>query len=68
MREIFEDAYIIALPYIDPARGVGGIALTHHAFVVLRESFPGLLAQDLPILIRAIESVFKSHRLKGHNI
>lgn len=65
IREVFEEAYIIALPYIDPAQGIGGIALTHLAFVVLREHYPELATQDLSILVRALESSFKSRKLKA---
>jgi len=55
LREIFEDACTIATPYIDPSKGIGGIAMTRHAYVALHERFPELSSQNLSILVHAVE-------------
>lgn len=65
LKEIFDEAYLIALPYVDPAQGLGGSAYTRHAYIVLRERFPGLLPQCLSILVRAIERVFNVRTLES---
>jgi hypothetical protein len=62
LREIFDEAYEIALPFIDPVRGWGGIALRHHAFTALSEAFPALTPQDVAILVPALESAFSRRK------
>lgn len=59
LRQIFEEAYLIALPFIDPKQGWGGQAMTRHAYPALQEAFPKLALQDLAILVPALERVFK---------
>lgn len=58
-REIFEEAYILVLPFIDPLQGWDGQAMTRHAYPALREAYPRLALQDLAILVPALERVFK---------
>ena len=58
VREVFEEAYTVALPFIDPDQGVGGKALTRHAFIVLHERFPDISTQNMSILVHAIERTF----------
>lgn len=60
LREIFEDAYKIALPFIDPGQGWHGQAMTWHAYPALMEAFPRLTTQDLALLVPALERVFKA--------
>ena len=59
IRDLFEQAYIIATPFIDPKLGFGGIAMTRHAYPALMEAFPSLTMQDLSIMVPALERVFK---------
>ncbi len=59
LRTIFEEAYIMVLPFIDPAQGWGGQAMSRHAYPVLKEAFPALTMQDLTYLVPALERVFK---------
>ena len=68
LKEIFDEAYSVALPYIDPQQGFGGKALIRHAYIVLHERFPELLPQSLSILVRALETVFKFRTQEGHFI
>jgi hypothetical protein len=58
LREIFAEAYVIALPYIDPARGLYNQPLLHHAYVILAETYPFLTQQELALLVPALECVF----------
>lgn len=59
IRVIFEDAYSVALPFLDPAQGLGGISLQHHVYVVVHETYPDLTNQQLGMLVPALERVFK---------
>lgn len=65
IREIFEDAYRIALPFLDPKQGVGGVSLEHHVFVVLHETFPSLNQSHLSILVNALERIFHERNQAG---
>jgi len=65
IRGIFEEAYKIALPFIDPKQGWGGQAMTRHAYPALMEAFPMLTMQDLAILVPALERVFKERNKLG---
>lgn len=65
IRNIFEEAYEIALPFIDPKQGWGGQAMTRHAYPALMEAFPALTMQDLAILVPALERVFKERSKLG---
>ncbi|MCX7626894.1 MAG: hypothetical protein N2Z69_00530 [Methylophilaceae bacterium] len=64
LREVFEQAYEVALPFLDPAQGWGGRPLLRHAFPALHEAFPFLTAQDLAILVPALERVFRERNAK----
>lgn len=59
IRVIFEDAYSIALPFLDPEQGLGGISLQHHVYVVVHEAYPDLTNQQLGMLVPALDRVFK---------
>lgn len=59
IRDIFEDAYVLALPFIDPGQGLNGRAMVRHAYPALKEAFPRLATQDLAILVPALERVFR---------
>lgn len=65
VRGIFEEAYKIALPFIDPNQGWGGQAMTRHAFPALQEAFPSVAMQDLAILVPALERVFRERNKPG---
>lgn len=59
VRAIFEEAYVVALPYLDPAQGILGQPLTHHVSIVLHENFPQLSNQERAVLIGALQATFK---------
>ena len=63
LREIFEQAYQICLPYIDPKQGWNNQPMTRHAYVVLHQKYPELSMQEVSILVPAMVRVF-SERCK----
>ena len=65
VREIFEEAYILVLPFIDPQQGWDGLAMTRHAYPALHEAYPRLAMQDLAILVPALERVFRERSKLG---
>lgn len=58
LREIFEQAYQMCLPYIDPKRGWGNQPMTRHAYVALHDKYPELSIQEVSILVPALVRVF----------
>lgn len=65
IREIFEEAYRISLPFLDPEQGFRGVSLEHHVFVVLHEVFPLLTPYQLAVLARALERIFHERQQAG---
>lgn len=65
LRDLFDEAYEICLPFIDPARGIAGKPLIHHAGVVVRESFPHLSAEEIMILVGAMQNAFKRRQAEA---
>jgi hypothetical protein len=59
LRDIFEQAYIVAYPVLDSAQEshTGGPA--HFLRVVLHDAFPDLHLQDVAILCVSIERVYR---------
>jgi hypothetical protein len=58
MREIFEAAYKVMEPFMDPKQCWSGVSLGLYAHHALRESFPDLGAQEISILHCAVERVY----------
>jgi len=65
VRDVFERAYALSLPFLDPDKGIAGRALVHHVPVVLREHFPELAAQEMMVLVGALHGAFKARRLEA---
>jgi hypothetical protein len=59
LREVFEDAYKLALPFIDPKQSWGGRPMVHHAYGALKKTYPQLAAQDLAILVPTLARAFR---------
>lgn len=59
LRDVFEKAYVVAFPLLDPAQNLQGASSAHFLRVVLRDTFPGLHQQDIAILSVSIERVFR---------
>ncbi len=59
LREVFDRAYEIALPILDPQQGVSASGAAHFLRIVLHDAFPHLHQQDLAILCVALQRVFR---------
>lgn len=55
LREVFEHACQITVPFFDPAQGWGGKSLTMYARQALREAYPDMIQQDVAILFSAVQ-------------
>jgi hypothetical protein len=58
LRDIFERAYEVACPLLDPEQNLHTTGSVHFLRVVLHDNFPELHQQDVAILSVAIERVF----------
>jgi hypothetical protein len=58
LRELFESAYTMIEPFMDPKSGWGGHSLEHLAFRVLRENFPELSSEEVHVVVAAAHRVF----------
>jgi len=56
LREVFEQAYLVASPMLNSQQTAGS---AHFLRVVLHDAFPDLHLQDISILSVAIERVFR---------
>ncbi|TSE34917.1 hypothetical protein [Tepidimonas charontis] len=59
IRAIFERAYTLAAPFLDPQQGIGGQALVHHVPLVLREHFPYLSREEILVLVPALQTAWR---------
>jgi hypothetical protein len=62
LRGLFEEAYELVLPFLDPAQSWGEHPLEIMAFRVLRDHYPDLSATELQQLVIAAERVFHARR------
>lgn len=53
LRAVFDEAYALIAPFLDPGSAWGGQAMQHMALRTLRDSFPKLSAEQAHILIVA---------------
>ncbi|MFA7267937.1 MAG: hypothetical protein WC073_01205 [Sterolibacterium sp.] len=58
LRDVFEDAYMLIEPFLDPANSWGGKTLEHLAFRVMREHFPQVSGDEIYAFIVAAKRVF----------
>lgn len=56
LREVFEQAYLVAYPMLDSQQTTGS---AHFLRIVLHDAFPDLHLQDISILSVAIERVYR---------
>ncbi len=59
LRDIFDQAYQVAYPLLDPQQYTHTAGSTHFLRVVLHDAFPNLHQQDISILSVSIERVFR---------
>ena len=65
LRDIFELAYEVACPLLDPEQNLHTTGSVHFLRVVLHDKFPELHQQDVAILSVAIERVFNERNKKA---
>lgn len=58
LRQLFDTAYPLVEPFLDPDNGWGGHSLEHLAFRVLRENFPQLSAAEVHVLVVVAHRVY----------
>jgi hypothetical protein len=58
LREVFEQAYLVAYPMLDSQQTLNNAGSAHFLRVVLHDAFPDLHMQDIAILSVAIERVY----------
>ena len=59
LRDIFDQAYRVAYPLLDPKQSMQTGGSVHFLHVVLHEEFPNLHQQDIAILSASIQRVFR---------
>lgn len=67
LREIFEQAYVLIEPFLDPSSSWGGHAMELLALRTLRDSFPQLGVEQARILVVASVRVWQERRVAGTN-
>lgn len=58
LRSLFDTAYAMIEPFLDPESGWGGHSLEHLAYRLLRDNFPELSAGDANTLVVAAHRVY----------
>jgi hypothetical protein len=58
LRELFERAYDLVLPFFDPVNRWGDASLDHLAYRVLRENFPQLSSEEVEEVVLAAHRVY----------
>ena len=59
LREVFEQAYRVAYPFLDTTESTNRNGSAHFLRVILHDAFPNLHLQDVAILSVSIERVFR---------
>lgn len=55
LRQIFEEAYALCVPFLDPRNGIRGVPLVHQAVLALREHYPQLDMLQVYVLVQALQ-------------
>lgn len=55
LRQIFEDAYRLCVPFLDPRNGIRSVPMVHQAIVKLREHYPQLDMLQVYVLVQALQ-------------
>lgn len=61
LRQIFEEAYALCVPFLDPRNGIRGVPLVHQAVLALRERYPQLDMLQVYVLVQALQ---RAHRVR----
>ncbi len=57
LKQIFEEAYDLMVPFFDPANAWAGHSHEHLAYMALHERFPDLTPDQLNILVSAMKTL-----------
>lgn len=65
---MFEDAFVIIEPFLDPARGWTGQSLEHLAHRLIAQSFPQLDVEEVHALVVAVHRAYiaRNPETSGH--
>ena len=58
VRDIFESAYELVEPFLDPANGWSGKTLEFLAFRAMREKYPGIDGTEIRVFLSAARRIF----------
>lgn len=65
VRAVFEEAFQLCQPLLDPHQGIAGHALTHHVPLRVREHFPDLTQEEVMVLSVALRAAWTRRRVRG---
>lgn len=58
LREIFEEAYIMVTPFLDPKQSWGNKPMLHTAHVAIHERYADLSLEETNILLNALQRIY----------
>ena len=59
LRVVFDSAFSMLEPFLDPAVGWGGLPLQHLIFRIVRENFPELTSEEVHSMINALQRAYQ---------
>lgn len=65
VRAVFEEAFELCRPLLDPRQGIAGQALTHHVPLRVKEHFPDLTQEEVLVLSIALRAAWTRRRSAG---
>lgn len=67
LREVFDSACRITAPFFDTQQAFGGSPMNLSAQRALRENFPDIPRQDIPILLSAVRAYHKNRASQSNH-
>ena len=64
LRELFEEAYKLIEPFLDPSNSWGGKTLEFLAFRVMREKYPQIGSDEIQVFLSAAKRVHNDRLTK----
>ncbi|TSE27890.1 hypothetical protein [Tepidimonas aquatica] len=65
LRAIFDEAFVLCTPLLDPGQGLNGHALDRQVPLRLREHLPDLRQEEVLVLSVALRAAWTRRRLGG---
>lgn len=65
VRAVFEQAFELCRPLLDPRQGIGGHALAHQVPLRVREHFPELTQEEVMVLTVALHAAWARRHGRG---